>query len=212
MKPSPGASIWECPLVGKSQQSKACRCTNSQLLVFRDPPHQTLTRIFSDDTVPLGYSKRRYDEVFGGERETLADATKWKKAKRHGPTKKENLDLEESAGKLKMITQYLSCDAGESRYEMKALAEEQLKRMYGGKSLKKTVTYNANGTFVWKYLCRYPCCPLLILLREEYDSDVSIGTMGFRYIIEASTASMKGGLSQDDHSHAAIIEDEHDKN
>ena len=208
MKPSSGASIWECPVVEKSQQGKGCRTPNSQLLVFRDPPHQSLTRVISDDT-PLGYSKRGYDEVFGGERETLA-ATKWKKTKRHGPTKKEN--FEESGGKLKMITQYLSCDAGESRYEMKALAEEQLKRMYGVTSLKKTVTYNANGTFVWKYICRYPCCPLLILLREEYDSDVGVGRMGFRYIIEASTASMKGGISQDDHSHAAIIEDKHDKN
>lgn len=211
MKPSSGASIWECPLVEKSQQGKTCRSTSSQLLVFRDPPHQTLTRANSDDTGPRGYSRRGYDEAFGREREP-SDATKWKKAKRNGPTKKENLDLQESGGKLKMITQYLSCDAGESRNEMKALAEEQLKRMYGGESLKKTVTYNANGTFVWKYICRYPCCPLLVLLREEHDSDVSVGRMGFRYIIEASTASMKGGISQDDHSHAAIIEDKHDEN
>lgn len=205
MKPSSsGANIWECPLVEKGQQDKACRGTDSQLVVFRDPPHQTLTMVISDDTAPLGYSKRGHGQVLGGERETLA-ATKWKKAKRHGPTKKENLDLEESSrGKLKMITQYLSCDAGESRYEMKALAEEQLKRMYGAKSLKKTVTYNANGTFVWKYICGFPCCPLLILLREEYDSDVSVGRLGFRYIIEANTAS------QDDHSHATIIEDKHD--
>lgn len=206
MKPSSGASTWECPLLEKSQQGKGCR-----LLVFRDPLHQTLTRVISNDTVPLGYGKRGCDEYFGGERESLAD-TEWKKAKRHGSTKKENLDLKVSEGKLKMITQYLSCDAGESRDEMKALAEEQLKRMYGGTSLKKTVTYNANGTFVWKYICRYPCCPLLILLREEYDSDVSVGRMGFRYIIEASTASMKGGMSQDDHSHAAIIGDNPDKN
>lgn len=210
MKPSSGASIWECPVVQRIQQGKDCRTTNSQLLVFRDPPHQSLTRVISDDSVPLGYSKRGYDEVFGEERETLA-ATKCKKAKRHGSTKEEN--FEGSGGKLKMITQYLSCDAGESRYEMKALAEEQLKRMYGVTSLKKTVTYNANGTFVWKYICRHPCCPLHILLREECDDgDVSLGSMGFRYIIEASTASMKGGISQDDHSHAAMIEVKHDKN
>jgi hypothetical protein len=130
-----------------------------------------LTRVIDNDTVPLGCSKRGHDKVSGKGTKILA-ARKWKLGRRQ----KENLDLKESGGKLKTITQHLSCDAGESQNETKALAKEQLKRMCDGRSLKKTVSQNANGTIVWKHICRCTCCPLLILLRVRSMTATSAST------------------------------------